>query len=432
MRQLSLFRLIFRATRWLRRRLTPAGEVLVALTLFAAAFGLDTEANAAHQLFSMGVALLLLDAIGVAIAVRHTPPQLAAQRWLPEFFTDGEACAYRIEIRNLGAQTLPPLTLVEELRQPWPTLTELRRQRGKQRLGYPAFIAAMRRLRVIDMTPIALPALLPGQTLTRKVDAQPTARGRAGFDRLVVDVRGPLGLVVRQIAVTVAPALLTVLPARRRVELPPAGGRRQRQPGGIALAQHVGDSEEFRSLRDYRPGDPLRTIHWRSFARTGKLLVREFQEEFFARHALMLDTAWADVPVARFEAAVSVAAGLVLRPREADSLLDLLFVADGVHCLTAGRGIGSAAGLLRVLAGVTPGAAETLTPLLDSVLHHARKTSSLVVILLTWDAAREDAVRRLLATGSRVTVFVLDGDQSMTPDATLRWAGIVQPLAVAT
>jgi uncharacterized protein (DUF58 family) len=430
MRQLQLFRLIFRATRWLRRRLTPAGEVLAALTLFAAAFGLDTEANAAHQLFSMGAALLLLDAVGVAMTVRLASPQLAAQRVLPEFLTAGDAGGYRIEIRNLGMRALPPLTLVEELCQSWPTLPELRRQRGKQRLGYPAFIAVLRRLRAIDIAPIDVPALLPGQTVTLKVDAGTTARGRAGFDRLVVDLSGPLGLIVRQVAVTVVPAFLTVLPARRRVDLPPAGGRRQLQPGGIALAQHVGDSEEFRSLRDYRPGDPLRAIHWRSFARTGKPLVREFQEEFFARHALMLDTAWPEVPAARFEAAVSVAAGLVLGPRETDSLLDLLFVADDVHCLTTGRGLGSAAGLLRVLAGVTPSAGETLTPLVNSVLHHARRTSSLVVILLTWDAAREEAVRRLLATGSRVTVFVLEGDADMTPDAARLWAGTVQSLAV--
>ena len=235
MRQLQLFRLIFRATRWLRRRLTPAGEVLAALTLFAAAFGLDTEANAAHQLFSMGAALLLLDAVGVAMTVRLASPQLAAQRVLPEFLTAGDAGGYRIEIRNLGMRALPPLTLVEELCQPWPTLPELRRQRGKQRLGYPAFIAVLRRLRAIDIAPIDVPALLPGQTVTLKVDAGTTARGRAGFDRLVVDLSGPLGLIVRQVAVTVVPAFLTVLPARRRVDLPPAGGRRQLQPGGNSL-----------------------------------------------------------------------------------------------------------------------------------------------------------------------------------------------------
>ena len=44
------------------------------------------------------------------------------------------------------------------------------------------------------------------------------------------------------------------------------------------------------SLRDYRPGDPLQRIHWKSFARTGDPVVREYQDEFFERHALILDT----------------------------------------------------------------------------------------------------------------------------------------------
>ena len=44
------------------------------------------------------------------------------------------------------------------------------------------------------------------------------------------------------------------------------------------------------SLRDYRPGDPLQRVHWKSFARTGRPVVKEYQDEFFERHALVLDT----------------------------------------------------------------------------------------------------------------------------------------------
>jgi uncharacterized protein (DUF58 family) len=53
------------------------------------------------------------------------------------------------------------------------------------------------------------------------------------------------------------------------------------QQGGVALASNVGQSDEFVALRDYRQGDPLRHIHWRSWARAGKPVVKEFEDEFF-------------------------------------------------------------------------------------------------------------------------------------------------------
>src|SRR5207237_287835 len=86
--------------------------------------------------------------------------------------------------------------------------------------------------------------------------------------------------------------------SRRRWRAPPRhpvrrftlAGARRFQKGGVSLASRVGESEEFVSLRDYRPGDPLRLIHWKSWARRGRPVVKEFQDEFFVRYGLVLDT----------------------------------------------------------------------------------------------------------------------------------------------
>ena len=84
------------------------------------------------------------------------------------------------------------------------------------------------------------------------------------------------------------------------------GGTDLAAQGGVSLAASVGDSEEFIGLRDYRPGDPLQKVHWKSFARTGKPIVREFQDEFFERHALILDTSSSRGEDAVFEEAIAV------------------------------------------------------------------------------------------------------------------------------
>ncbi len=48
--------------------------------------------------------------------------------------------------------------------------------------------------------------------------------------------------------------------------------------------------EDFRGLREYRPGDSPRRIHWRTSARYGNLLVKEFEHPETRRLTLLLDT----------------------------------------------------------------------------------------------------------------------------------------------
>jgi uncharacterized protein (DUF58 family) len=71
--------------------------------------------------------------------------------------------------------------------------------------------------------------------------------------------------------------------------------------------------EEFSGLREYRRGDDRRHIHWKSVARTGELIVREFAHNAPQRHAVVLDLYRAGIglPETEVEDAVS-AAGSIL------------------------------------------------------------------------------------------------------------------------
>jgi len=60
----------------------------------------------------------------------------------------------------------------------------------------------------------------------------------------------------------------------------PAGGRVTRKKGGVA---------EFESHRDYAPGDDLRAVDWFAYARTGRLVVKEFARDEVVRLRVVLD-----------------------------------------------------------------------------------------------------------------------------------------------
>ena len=195
----------------------------------------------------------------------------------------------------------------------------------------------------------------------------------------------------------------------RRYAIPPLSlaGTMKYQPGGVTLASSVGESEEFISLREYRPGDPLRHLHWKSWAKTGKPIVKEFQDEFFVRHAMILDTFTTDGETDLFEEAVSVAASFACSIQTTDSLLDLLFVGGEAYTFTAGRGLGHTEKLLEILAGVRTCPDRPISILERLVLEHLPQVSGCLCILLSWDQSRQRLVRQIQMRGIAPHVLVI-------------------------
>ncbi|SNS59541.1 Uncharacterized conserved protein, DUF58 family, contains vWF domain [Micrococcales bacterium KH10] len=67
----------------------------------------------------------------------------------------------------------------------------------------------------------------------------------------------------------------------------------------------------FHALREYTAGDPMRNIHWKATAKTGTLMVRQFEETRRSRMAVLLSLRAADYTEEdEFELAVSIAGSL--------------------------------------------------------------------------------------------------------------------------
>ena len=415
------FGLTYAAERWIRRRFTGAGLLALGAAAAAAVVGLDTNRTQAYQVFAFLAAL-----VGVAMAASLSfRGRFAVRRLLPRFATAGEPLAYRVAIRNETARAQPGLTLVEETVDPRPAFQEFLRARepGEERrnwfdraVGYPRWLWLVRRNQRARIAEVPVPALSPRGEGEARVEITPLRRGPLRFAAVTLARPDPLGLFRARVTVP-APQSLLVLPRRYPVPALALPGTRKYQQGGVALAASVGDSEEFMSLRDYRPGDPLRRIHWKSWARAGRPVVKEYQDEFFVRHALVLDTFAAPAHGARFEEAVSVAASFACAAPTQDALLDLMFVGAEAYCFTAGRGLAHTDRMLEILACVEPATGAPFRTLRDAVMERHASLSGCICVLLAWDDARRDLVGRLEALGIPTLVLVIDGGDGLAPDS---------------
>jgi uncharacterized protein (DUF58 family) len=382
----------------MQRRLTRGGVLVIVGALLAAGLGVDLDQSLAYQLFSF---LFVLLGISV-ISTLWFKGRFAVSRIAPRLASVGQELTYPVRIANLTRKTQSGLALLEDIADGRMSLEEFAAIANSRPFRPARFPSGRRGV----ARPEPIPAMPPGAAATVYICLRPMRRGVLRLTGATIARTDPFGLVRAFIKVP-EPDTIIVLPRRyplRAIALP---GTLKYQQGGVALASSVGESEEFVSLREYRRGDPMRHIHWKSWARTGKPIIKEFQDEFFVRHALILDTFGHPREHELFEEAVSVAASFACTIQTQDSLLDLMFVGPQAFCFTSGRGLAHTKQLLEVLAAVELCTDKPFSTLESLVLQHISSVSGCLCIFLAWDEPRRDLVQMLRALGLPVTVFVL-------------------------
>jgi uncharacterized protein (DUF58 family) len=183
-------------------------------------------------------------------------------------------------------------------------------------------------------------------------------RGRFGIGPLSIRISDPFGLVELTRSFTISDTLM-VTP--QVVALPHVRLAGEWTGGGDSRTRSVaaaGDDDV--APREYRQGDDLRRVHWRSTARYGELMVRREEQQWQSRGALLLDTRRyahrGEGPRSSFEVAVSAAASIGVQL--AHEGLGLRLVTDqGAEHLTDG---GLSWSLLDTLAVVRTSPARSL------------------------------------------------------------------------
>ena len=389
-----------------KRHTTDRGRMVQTGLIISAALGIDTNLNLIYQLFALLLCLLIVS----RLALRLHPPNVSITRHLPRFATDGKAFEYTLRVTNLGQRVETDLQVVDTLVIKAPSRDEFQqlvepgeetRNAYDRTIGFHRFMWLLRRKTGITLQPTVVPDLGLKSTAQITITATPLRRGLVHFDASSVHYPDPFGLYLGLQHFKHTQQLL-VLPRRYSIsahlELP---GCPDARAGASSASLATGDSDEFVSLRDYREGDPLRRVHWPSSAKRGKPVIKEFQREHFARHTLVLDSAFDDATI--FEEVICVAASLLMKMRSNDRTMDLLMLTHHVqHLQPDHTGTSQLKALALLNASTLP-----FDALNDACLRLQNDTSGCVLVLGAWDKARQSLLASLQARQMPVIVFLI-------------------------
>lgn len=231
----------------------------------------------------------------------------------------------------------------------------------------------------------------PGERRVLTTVLRPTRRGDRVPERVTVRSVGPLRVAARQGQHEIGWRVRVQPPFTSRRYLPERLARLRQLDGAVAVRVR-GQGTEFDALRDYVPGDDVRSIDWRATARRQEVVVRTWRPERDRTLLLVLDTSRTsagrvgDVP--RLDAALDAALLLCALASRAGDRVDLL--AFDREPRAAVEGVGRDELLPRVvdaMSGLEPALVESDgRRLVGEILRRARRRS-LVVLFTTLDTA---------------------------------------------
>lgn len=371
----------FEALGWAYWVLSREGKVLLVIAILAGFFGLEVTTRQSYLVWCGLTGLLVASLMirrtfrldGVSLGV-HAPPMVSV----------GEEVTFELSFENEGELEHQAIEVDGPL-LPWDGQYTSSRSR--------------------------LARLEAHARATVTTTARFAARGEHHLDPFTARALVPFGL-------TTGPALASegsrflVVPTIAPIAALRTPLVRRYQPGGVALASRTGESMELLGLRPYRPGDPIRDLHARRWARLGSPVVREYQQEYFTRIGVVVDTDQRIADEVRLEAALSLAAGVVAHLSRGETLIDLLVVGDQLHRLTLGRSLGCLDQALELLAMVEPGPPLSASRLTARLSPHLEQLSCVVLITLDWDPERQQLVQtiRTGGVGCRVLGVTRDRD----------------------
>jgi uncharacterized protein (DUF58 family) len=387
MNKSALSRFVSLVRYWWSFRTTTSGKILAACILCVAPPAMTSLDIPIYQLL-FALAVFSLCAYTAAFVLR---PCIEVRGRFPEKAIAGQPVAARFTIIN-------------------------RSRICARDLGVEGFDLPRSLKRVDDS--MAVPGLAPGASADASLTVMPLRRGVYAWPGWRVFTTFPFGLFrtnVRSVPNDAAQAGGSLLVYPRfhplsAIEVPISA---RYQPGGIALSSNVGESPEYIGNREYRPGDSTRHLDHRAWARLAAPVVREFQEEYYCRVALVLDTF---VPGNRWpgpdgfqnlEAAVSLSAAIADALAHGEYIIDIFAAGPELYVFRAGRHTAHFENVLEILASIDACRANPFRKVTPALADELSNISSVIGVFLDWDQDRANLVRTAVEAGCSVKVAIV-------------------------
>ena len=251
---------------------------------------------------------------------------------------------------------------------------------------------------------------VPGRDRARvRWQAVSPRRGKYRFRDLDLGTRAPFGLVERRVTIPLAEEIV-VYP--RIGQLTRRWFQLQRQASENRMGKRHDRSsqqEEYHGLRDYRSGDSPRWIHWRTSARRGELMVKEFEQQNEQDLAILIDPWLPRTKIApelrdAMEQAISFAATVCLETcRRQGRRLILGWTGATPEVCQGQASVKLLHELLERLALLRPATEGTLAELIDTLPVSSLRDSLLIIVSTRPINLAEEAERssRLAGSSSR-------------------------------
>jgi len=263
------------------------GAYFIGMTMFIASGAMLREINLLIAVAGLLIAVFVINVVGAYVAAHN----VTVKRLMPDRVAAGETVSPRLTLQPRRRWFVDPALRVTEM---WRRIAPLPdRERSQYRLP-----------------PVKLSA---DKECVAGYHFAIRSRGIYRVGRTRVSSRFPFGLFRCTVAVD-AVAELIVVPAA--VPLP-ADWLSPSRATGRATARHSprhGAMEgEFYGMRDWRPGDSRRWIHWRTSARRGEITVKQFERQMEQDLTVLVETRGPHA-----ERALEVAAAILAQRRRLD------------------------------------------------------------------------------------------------------------------
>lgn len=399
--------------------LTDAGKAIVSVMVVVSPLAMySLELPVCQLIVGLGVFLVVCRVVSLVLR-----PDISLGGALPERVTSGQRVSVPYVLTNPGNR------VIRELGVGFFPVT----------LGYPKSKLQFRRpedsptnaqkrwrdaegMIEIESAENLLESLAPGASGELRVDLRFTRRGMYELPRLKVYSEFPFNVLrtrARVHAREYRPETVLALPefaVAEGIDIPVSSNY---QPGGISLTSDIGESPEYIGSRLYRPGDNVRRLDFRAWARHGEPIVREFQEEYYCRVALIMDTHVEEYGSnENFEAAIQLSAAIADALSNGEYIVDLFAAGSELYVFRSGRHTAHFENILEILACLESSPDDTMEIIAPRLRNEIENISTALFVFTDWTESRERLVRMTLESGCKAKVYVVsDAPTSLSIDS---------------